>query len=144
MGKLENYQKDFILLCEAGFIAVNQMDEDAAKKLFSASALLKPENYLPDVGMGYMHLGKLELKQAVGAFEKALKKEPDNEMAKAFLGICIALTPNEEAKGEKLLQESAKKTQDPEVKKLAASAIEFVEKFIKKSPSPAELKNTKR
>jgi lipopolysaccharide biosynthesis regulator YciM len=138
MTQLEKYKDQFILFCEAGFIAVNQADEDAATKLFKASMLLNPKNVLPSIGMGYMHLCKLELKQACKLFEEVLAKEPSNEMAKTFLGLSLSLTPNEVTKGEKILEESAHKAHDPMVKNLAHTAIDFVEKFVKKSPTPMQ------
>lgn len=136
MAHIQKFKDHFILLCEAGFIAVNQADEDAAVKLFKASELLNPANTLPKVGMGYMHMMKLELKQACKCFEDVLVKEPNNEMARTFLGISLSLTATEVNKGEKLLEDTAKKAHDPMVKKLANSAIDFVEKFIKKAPTP--------
>ncbi len=140
MADLQQFKDHFILLCEAGFIAVNQADEDAATKLFKASELLNPQNTLPKVGQGYMHMMKLELKQACTLFDEVIAKEPDNEMAKAFLGLSYALTATDVAKGENLLEETSKKAEDPQVKKLADSALEFVETFIKKAPTPVEKK----
>jgi tetratricopeptide (TPR) repeat protein len=137
MGQLQKFKDDFILLAEAGFVAINQADEDAAIKLFKASELLAPQNVLPKIGMGYMHLCKLELKQAAKAFEEILATDPNNEMARAFLGLSLSLNPAELAAGEKVLEEAVKKSQDPMVKGLAASSLEFVEKFVKKTPSPA-------
>ena len=138
MGQLQQYKDHFILLAEAGFIAINQADEDAAIKLFKASELLDPQNVLPKVGMGYMHLCKLELKQAAKIFEEILAKDPHNEMAKTFLGLSLSLNPAELVKGEKVLTESAQQCKDPAVKDLAKSALDFVEKFVKKAPSPAQ------
>lgn len=139
MGQLQKYKtKDqFLLLAEAGFIAINQADEDAAIKLFKASELLDPDNVLPRIGMGYMHLCKLELKQAAKIFEEILTKDPHNEMARAFLGLSLSLNPAEISKGEKVLEEAAHQSKDPMVKNLATSSLEFVEKFVKKGPSPA-------
>jgi|ERR1700722_6566971 len=138
MQQLQNFKtKDqFLLLAEAGFIAINQSDEDAAIKLFKASELLDPDNLLPRIGMGYMHLCKLELKQAIKLFEEILTKDPHNEMARAFLGLSLSLNPAELTKGEKVLEEAAEKSKDPAIKNLAISALEFVEKFVKKTPSP--------
>lgn len=138
MGQLQHYKSDFILLAEAGFIAINQADEDAAIKLFKASELLDPNNVLPKIGMGYMHLCKLELKQAAKSFEEILAKDPHNEMARTFLGLSLSLNPAECAKGEKVLQESLHAAKDPMIKGLAKSSLEFVEKFVKKTPSPAQ------
>ncbi len=133
----KNYKEDFLLLLEAGFIAVNAADEDSAFKLFKAAEVLKPESTFPKVGFGYMHLCKLELKQATKIFREVLDKEPDNEMAKTFLGICMTLIPNEVAAGEKSLKELTQ-SGDSSIQKLANIAIEFAEKFVKKSSSPLQ------
>ena len=137
MANWKDYKEDWILFLEAGFIAVNQMDEDAAIKLFKAAELLNPESVLPKVGIGYLHLHKLELKQACKAFEEVLEKEPKNEMAKAFLGICMSLSPASMDKGEKILQQTHK-SHDPMIKQLSGTAIDFAEKFVKKAPTPAQ------
>jgi len=139
---LDNYRNWFILFVELGFIAVNQADEDAAKKLFSAAHLLEPENSLPKIGFGYLHLHKLELSQACKAFQEVLDKEPENDMCKAFLGLCTAMQPNLVEKGEKIL-DSTLNTKDPLIKQLTYTAIDFVERFIKKSPGPASTQNKK-
>lgn len=138
MANLQSFKDHFILLCEAGFVAVNQSDEDAATKLFKASTLLKPENTLPLIGQGYIHLMKLELKQACKLFDEVIAKEPDNEMAKTFLGLSYSLTTSDVSKGEKILQEEVEKGKDEQVKNLATSTLDFVENFIKKDPSPVE------
>ncbi len=142
MSETSKYKDDFILFAEAGFIAVNQTDEDAAKKLFKAAALVDEKNVLSKIGMGYLHLHKLELKQAVDLFEEVLKQEPHNAMAKAFLGLSLSMMPNQVAKGEKILHE-AHKSHDKNVKKLADTAIDFVERFVKKEPTPVEGKKKK-
>lgn len=135
MTTWKTYKDDFFLFVEAGFIAVNQADEDAALKLFRAAELLNPEHSLPKVGFGYLHLHKLELKQACRSFEQVLSEQPDNEMAKAFLGICMSMTPTQVSEGEKLLEQSCH-SKDPLIKRLGASALDFVEKFVKKTPGP--------
>ena len=136
MPSWKKYKEDFILLLEAGFIAVNQADEDAATKLFKAAALLDPKNPLPKVGVGYLHLHKLELKQAIKAFEEVLDQDPTNDMAKAFLGLSMSLQPSSLEKGEKILEQTLKSS-DPMIKRLSDSSLDFVERFIKKTPGPA-------
>ncbi len=133
---IKKHKEDFILLAEAGFIAVNQADEDAALKLFKAAEMLDPKNILPKVGFGYLHLHKLELKQAIKRFDEVLDVDPGNEMAKAFKGLSMSMMPNSIDKGEKILEQSLK-SKDPAIKKLADSAIDFVERFVKKTPGPA-------
>ncbi|MGB7977977.1 MAG: HrpB1 family type III secretion system apparatus protein [Chlamydiales bacterium] len=132
----KKYKDDFILLAEAGFIAVNQADEDAALKLFRAAELLDPKNVLPKIGFGYLHLHKLELKQAVKNFEEVLEIDPQNDMAKAFMGLCLSMMPNSIDKGEKILEQTVK-SKDQDIKNMSHAAIDFVEKFIKKTPGPA-------
>jgi lipopolysaccharide biosynthesis regulator YciM len=127
-----------VLLLESGFIAASQTDEDAASKLFKAAQTLQPENVMPKVGFGYIHLLKLELTQACKKFEEVLKSDPHNEMARAMLGLSTSLTVKEADKGEKILQEALKNTNDPSVKNMASTAIEFVEKFVKKQPTPVQ------
>ncbi|NBO23907.1 MAG: SctF chaperone SctG, partial [Chlamydiae bacterium] len=88
MSTLKSKYKDhFILFLEAGFIAVHQMDEPSAQRLFAAARLLNPESTLNDVAIGYLHLCKLELKKAISHFEHVLKKDPHNDMAKGFLAM---------------------------------------------------------
>lgn len=134
MKKLEDFKKHFVLLLEAGFVAVNQADEDSALKLFKAASLLNPNSTLPHIGLGYLHLHKLELKQACKAFEDVLAKEPQNDMAKAFLGLSLTMTTDRVAEGEKILTETAEHSTDQQVKTLADSALVFVDKFVKKNP----------
>lgn len=132
----KKYKEDFILLAEAGFIAVNQADESSAVKLFKAAEVLDKKNILPKIGMGYLHLHKLELKEAIKQFDGVLKEDPKNEMALAFKGLCLSLTPNMTNKGEKILEKTMK-SKDKQIKNLSESAIDFVEKFVKQSPGPA-------
>ncbi|MDE3048210.1 MAG: hypothetical protein KGI83_07705, partial [Verrucomicrobiota bacterium] len=88
------------------------------------------------IGFGYLHLHKLELKQAVKCFDEVLEIDPHNEMAKAFKGLSLSMMPNSVDKGEKMLEQTLK-SKDPAIKKLAHSAIDFVERFIKKNAGPA-------
>ena len=136
MGQLQKYREDFTMLLEAGFIAANAADEDTASKLFKAAALLKPESTLPRIGFGYIQLLKLELKQASHTFENILKQEPDNDMCTALLALTKAFNAKEFEQGEKLFKELIQRTQEPTVKTMALSAVEFVEKFVRKNPTP--------
>ncbi len=138
MSKLQKYKDDFVLLLETGFIAAGQTDEDSANKLFRASHLLNPSNMLPKVGSGYIHLLKLELKQACKAFEEVLREEPENHMAKALLGLSTSLTIKDAEKGEKLMEQALKGSKDTAIKNMAKTGIEFVEKFVKKQPTPVQ------
>lgn len=137
MDTLEKYKDQFIVFIEAGFIATNMADQANAVKLFRAAELLDGQSPLPHIGMGYLHLLKLELPQAAAAFETLLKKNPDDVMAKTFLGLVFAMTPDKVAQGEKLLTEVTQQSDDPMIKSLADSSLVFLDKFIKKAPTPA-------
>lgn len=139
MKQIEEYKEDFFLFLEAGFIAINQADEDSVLKLFKVSKLLNPDNPLIKLGMGYLHMHKLELEESAKCFKEVLKKDPKNEMAKTFLGIILSWSPSKGIQGEKLLEET-KKSEDKDIKTLSKTALEFVDKFIKKEPGPAEIK----
>ncbi|MCH9614294.1 MAG: hypothetical protein SP1CHLAM54_17480 [Chlamydiia bacterium] len=140
---LDKFKDDFILLCEAGFIAVNQADEDTAMKLFEAAKALEPEHHLPKIGEGYLHFHKLELKRACAIFEKVLEEDGNNEMARAFLGMALSLTPDMGEHGKNILSEVAEKASDKNTKTVAKETIDFVETFIEKKgtskPSPMDL-----
>ena len=141
---IKEYEKDFWLLLEAGFVAVNNIDEDSALKLFTACIVLKPESTFPKVGFAYMHLCKLELKKAAALLEEVLKENPDNEMAETLLGITLSMMPKGGAKGEKLLEKATKSSQG-DIKKLANEAIHFVETTVKqKIPSPIDVQTPKK
>lgn len=142
MADLHKFKEDFILFLESGFIAVNQADEDSAVKLFKAAQLLDEHSTLPKVGLGYLHLHKLELRQACQLFEDVIKKEPTNEMAKTFLGLCLTMSPNAVDKGEELLHQM-QSSDDKLIQGLSKTALDFVDTFIKKEPTPVEGKDKK-
>jgi tetratricopeptide (TPR) repeat protein len=142
MKKIDNYKQDFLMLLESSFIAINQMDEDSANKLLKAAEILDPKNPLIKIGKGYLHLHKLELSKATKYFEEVLKEDPKNEMAKTFLGIALSMTINDMPKGEKMLEDSIN-SDDKGIKKLAGIALDFIDRFVRKEPSPVEGKKPK-
>lgn len=136
-------EEDFILFIEAGFIAVNHADEDTASKLFKAAELLNPTNHLAKLGMGYLYLHMMDLKRACKSFEEALEADPKNEMARAMLGISMSLDPNMTDKAEKILEQTHH-SHDTMIQQLSESALNFVNKFIKKAPSPVQGQSKKQ
>lgn len=144
MSHYKRHMEDAILFTEAGFIAVNQADEDAALKLFKAAELLNPASTLPQVGVGYLHLHKLDLKEAAKQFEAVIKREPGNEMAVTLYGIALGLSSETAGKGEKILHDTSRGSQDPLLRQLGDTAIAFIDRFVKRTPGPAggDLKRT--
>ncbi len=142
MSMLSEFAEDFFLFLESGFIAVNQSDEDSAVKLFQAAMLVDPKNSLSKVGLGYMHLHKLEISKACSYFEEVLKEDPQNEMAKTFLGLALTMSPDKVTEGEKLLFQM-EKSSDNLIRNLSTDALSFVDNFVKKEPTPLDLQEAK-
>ncbi|MBJ7449245.1 MAG: SctF chaperone SctG [Parachlamydiales bacterium] len=145
--------QDFPLFIEGGFIAIKQGDEDAAKKLFSAAQSLRPDNTAPMIGFGHIALNKNEIATASSYFQKVLKLEPENAVAKVLLGFCllfpklglkkrkdVKLEPQEmdqmAAGGKKLIEEGIKSTEDPIVLNLGKSTLELLDKVAKYQSTP--------
>lgn len=133
----EAFKEDIHLLLEAGFIAINQADEDSAKKLLKAAALIEPNNILVHIGQGYLAMHKLDAVTAQKHFEHALTMDPDNQMAKAFLGLSYLFIPNGVAKGERMCSDVLQHTKETQLKDFAESALEFSDTFIRQQGKKA-------
>lgn len=134
--KLQDFKEDFALLIEAGFVAVKQLDETSATRIFNAAQVMSPDSTAPQIGLGYIALNKLELKEATKIFEEVIKKEPDNHLAQTFLGICFLLNKPKRKKGEKMIQEAMEKATDPTIKNLGKISLEWAEKDLAKEKAP--------
>jgi len=135
-SKFGEFKEDFPLLIEAGFVAVKQLDETSASRIFHAAQTISPNSTAPQLGLGYICLNKLEVKEATKIFEEIVKKEPENYLAQTFLGICFLLTKPKRKKGEKLIRESMNKATDPTIKTLGQISLEWAEKDLKKEKAP--------
>ena len=62
----------------------------------------------------------------------------DRAIPKALLGLSTSLTIKDADKGEKLMEEAMKHSKDPSIKAMAETGIQFVEKFVKKQPTPVQ------
>lgn len=135
--KLSEFKEDFALLIEAGFVAVKQLDEISATRIFQAAQALSPSNTAPQIGMGYIALNKLEIKEATRIFEAVTQTEPENDLAQIFLGMCFLLTKDKRKKGEKIIKDAMEKTTDSTIKNLGSLSLEWGAKDLsKKSASP--------
>jgi len=128
---LDYFKEDYALLIEAGFVAVKQLDEIAARRLFKAAELLNPDNPASQLGLGYIALNKLEIPEAIKTFEGVLKKDPSHYLAQALLGICYMMSKTKRKKGEKLISEAKEKSDDPSIKHLADVCMEWAGSDLK-------------
>jgi tetratricopeptide (TPR) repeat protein len=135
-NNFSEFKEDFSLLIEAGFLAVKQLDETSAKRIFQAAQVISPQSSAPQLGLGYIALNKLEIKEAVRIFEEIVSKEPENYLAQTFLGICFLLTKPKRKKGEKLINEAMAKTTDPTIRNLGQISLEWMEKDLKREKAP--------
>lgn len=131
------FQGDFPLLIEAGFLAVKQMDEVSATRLFEAARTLRPKSTAHQIGIGYIALNKLDIKEAIRIYESVTQQEPDNHLAQVFLGISYMLSKDKQKKGAKIVKETIEKTSDDTVKHLGNTSLEWYNKdLLKKSNKP--------
>lgn len=130
--KLQELKDDFSLLIEAGFVAVKQLDEVSATRIFQAAQVMNPASTAPQIGLGYIALNKLEIKEATRIFESVLKQEPENFLAQTFLGMCFLLTQPKRKKGEQLIQDAMKKSNNPTIRNLGKISLEWADKDLKK------------
>jgi hypothetical protein len=135
-GLLKSFKEDFPLLIESGFIAVKQLDEISATRIFHAAQAISPSHTAPQIGLGFIALNKLEIKEATRIFEAVVEKEPQNYLAQAFLGMCFLLTKTKRKKGEKLIEETMELTDDETIVNLCKISLEWAEKDLKKLKSP--------
>jgi len=124
---LEYFAEDYALLIEAGFVAVKQLDEIAAKRLFKAAELLNPDNPASQLGLGYIALNKLQISEATKIFEEILEKDPNHYLSQALLGVCCLLTKNKRKRGEQLILDAKEKSDDPTIKNLSEVCLNWAE-----------------
>lgn len=134
--KIEELKEDFSLLIEAGFVAVKQLDAISSSRIFVAGQMISPGHTAPQIGLGYIALNQLNMKEATHIFEDLNEKEPDNLLAQTFLGICYLLSKPKRKKGEKIIRESIAKTDDPTIKNLGEISLEWAEKDLNKAKAP--------
>lgn len=132
--KFKQFAQDVPLLVEAGFIAIKHVDETAAKCCFYAAILANPDESLPVIGLGMIHLFKLELDEAKELFNAVLQKEPYNDMAKTMLGIAHLYSISDEGlkEGKELINEATHHTEDAEVKQLGKYSQDLMKEIKKK------------
>ena len=133
---LEAFREDFPHFIEAGFIAIKQLDEIAARRLFKAAEAIHPENPAAQLGLGYVALNKLRVAEATTIFEGILEKDPEHHLARALLGVSYFLTPDKKKQGEELIREAKKRSDDPTIKNLADVCLDWQKKDLSGTSLP--------
>lgn len=133
---LEEFYEDFSMLLEAGFIACKDFKEDAAKKLFFAANTLNPESSSPILGIGFIHLNKLENKEARDIFERIVTREPANSLAQLFLGISYLMDKKKQKDALDIIKHAMKNSNDPTIQNLGKISLKWYEKDLKDKKAP--------
>jgi predicted Zn-dependent protease len=131
---LKVFAEDYALFIEAGFVAVKQLDEIAARRLFKAAEILNPDNPTSQLGLGYVALNKLRVVEAATIFEAILKKEPGHRLAQALLGVAYLLSQDKKKLGEQLLIEAKTGSDDPTITNLAEVCLNWLKKDLGTKP----------
>lgn len=134
--KIEEFKEDFSLLIEGGFVAVKQLDAISSSRIFIAAQVISPGHTAPQIGLGYIALNQLNIKEATHIFEAIVEKEPENYLAQTFLGISYLLAKPKRKKGERIIKEAIEKTNDPTIKNLGSISLEWADKDLKKAKAP--------
>lgn len=144
MTAVKDYKDDFVLLLEAGFVAMNQLDEESATKLFHGAQTLRPESFEPRVGLAAIALHKLQTDKSIAILEDVMNQGHENYLAGALLGISYILSNQKIDKGQMLLKEAMEKADDTATKRLGTLWLEVIEKGLAKSQSPAKPQKPKK
>ncbi len=134
--EMQEFRQDLSLLLEAGFVAVKQLDEISASRLFLAAQAIAPDSTAPKIGLGYIALNKLELKESTKIFREVVDQDPSNYLAQVFLGISLSLANPDKKEGETMINQALAKTEDPEIKKLGEVSLQWIKKDIRKKDRP--------
>ena len=130
------FVEDYSLFVEAGFVAVKQLDEVAARRLFKAAEILNPDNPASQLGLGYIALNRLRVVEAATIFEEILKKDPGHRLAQTLLGVAYLLSQDKKKRGEQLLLEAKEGCDDPTIKNLANVCLDGLQKDLGPKPLP--------
>lgn len=139
MKIIEDIKKDALLFLEAGFIALNQAEYEAAEGLFEAAEALDADRDMCDIGRGYLAMHKMQIPKARKWFEKVHKRSPDNQMAATFLAWANIMDEKHQSEGEAACMKIMKEAKQPDIKHFADSALEFAKNYSGPASSPLNL-----
>lgn len=110
MATIEFFKKDKALLFEVGLIAIRQGDEEGAKKIFNALALLDDSSYMNKAGYGLIALHKMHLEEAETYFQEILEKDNTNWCVASFLSLTHMLIVLQQGKSFDVRRDSLERS----------------------------------
>ena len=112
------------LLGKIAFLGLWQGRFAESASIFTALRDAEPDRIGPVLGLGMVHAHKGEYTKAIEVFEKkALALDPDDEHAKAWLGLALFRDGQKERAGE-ILRPLAETAKAADAKTLAANILE--------------------
>ncbi len=135
MAEFQDFIDDLPILVEAGLISIKQGDEESAKKMFNAVAVIDPQNTSKKLGYGLIALHKMDIKNAQQCFLDVMEVEKENWRAQAFLAFTYVLSVLQDGsaeekmqalkRGAELAQEVVDKSDAPSSQQLAQSLLDW-------------------
>lgn len=112
------------LLMEAGYLAGGYGFFEESEKIFDGITAVRPESELPLIGMAVtkMNAGKYEEAARI-LWDKALKLNPESDLAKSFLGLTLKLS-GLIAESQAILKEVLEANKDETAVNMARNLLE--------------------
>jgi hypothetical protein len=115
------------LLMEAGYLAGGYGYFKESRRIFDGIAAVRPDSELPFIGMAVSSMNAGNNHEAIKIlWEKALKTNPESDLAKSFLGLSLKLSGlNNES--QTILQEVIDSRKNEVAVKMAQSLMNEME-----------------
>ena len=114
-------------LMEIGLLAANRAGlQKQAHPIFAGLRAVRPQSELPLVGHGIAFLNTDNPREAGASFEAALQMNPENDVAKCYLGMACQVI-GWGSKSRKLLADVIENGDEPEAESMARSFMELKE-----------------
>lgn len=111
-------------LMEVGYVAIGFGRFADAETIFAGVQAARPESELPAIGRAVVRLNSGRPQDAVRLLEgEALKRNPDSDLAKSFLGLALKQT-GENSRSRQLLEDVARAGGQTEAVALSKSLLE--------------------
>ena len=79
------------LLMETGYLATNIGLFDEAQSIFRGVQTCRQDSPCPDIGLAVLEISRGRYRRAIKILtDRALKKDPTNDVARCFLGLAMA------------------------------------------------------
>ena len=121
---MEIDKKMLQLLTEIGFFAAGNGFFVEAEKIFEGIQAVRSESEYPHIGLAWAKINAHKPEEAIAVLkEKALKLNPDNDLAKSYLGLALRLA-NLNHESESVLQEVVESGRNAEAVNMARAVLE--------------------